>query len=45
MEVAVERVGKGEEVVRVRSKKRLHSGERVERMVLRHEMRRNASRS
>ena len=32
-------------VARVRAKKRLHSGESVEKRVLRHEMRKNASRS
>ena len=35
---------KGEGVVRVRARKRLHSGERVAKMVLRQEMRKNASR-
>ena len=36
---------KGVVVARVRAKKRLHSGESVEKRVLRHEMRKNASRS
>ena len=44
----VEAVGdeemKGVVVARVRARKRLHSGESVEKMVLRQEMRRNASR-
>ena len=45
----VEAIGdeEGKEVVvaRVRAKKRLHSGESVAKRVLRHEMRKNASRS
>ena len=35
---------KGVVVARVRAKKRLHSGESVEKRVLRQEMRKNASR-
>ena len=44
----VEAIGEEERkevvVARVRAKKRLHSGESVEKGVFRHEMRRNASR-